>query len=187
MVGRTIAGAARLPFFPHCSYLGADQPKVNPRIRLVESPYGDDPVAVLPPLNAGVTIIHAQRADAGGNTQIRGQLGAQKEVAFAAERVIAVVKETEEEKDVRNDPNRTAMPGLVVDAEVHLAFGAHPSYARSCYDRDNEFYLEWDRISRRDHHTDPVGGVGPGRGGPGRLSCEARGAGAQDLATAGAS
>jgi glutaconate CoA-transferase subunit A len=27
-------------------------------------------------------------------------------------------------------------------------FGAHPSYAQGHYDRDNAFYLEWDRISR---------------------------------------
>jgi hypothetical protein len=109
------------------------------------------------------------------------------EVAFAAERAITVGEEIVEEKAVRENPNRTATAGLVVYAVVHLAFGAHPSYARGYYDRDNEFYLEWDRISRRGRHTDAVGTVGPGRGRPGRLSCEARGAGARDLATAGAS
>jgi glutaconate CoA-transferase subunit A len=153
MVGRYMAGAARLPFFPLRSYLGADQPKVNPRIRFVESPYGDGPVAVLPPLNPDVAIIHAQRADPNGNTQIWGLLGVQKEVAFAAERVIVVVEEIVEETVIRSDPNRTVIPGLVVDAVVHEAFGAHPSYAQGYYDRDNQFYLEWDRISRDEAAT----------------------------------
>jgi glutaconate CoA-transferase subunit A len=153
MVGRYMAGAARLPFFPLRSYLGADQPKVNPRIRFVESPYGDGPVAVLPPLNPDVAIIHAQRADARGNTQIWGLLGVQKEVAFAADRVIVVVEEVVEETVIRSDPNRTVIPGLVVDAVVHEAFGAHPSYAQGYYDRDNQFYLEWDRISRDEAAT----------------------------------
>jgi glutaconate CoA-transferase subunit A len=153
MVSRYLAGAARLPFFPLRSYLGADQPKVNPNIRFVDSPYGDGPIAVVPPLNPDVAIIHAQRADASGNTQIWGLLGVQKEVAFAAERVIVVVEEIVGEAVIRSDPNRTVIPGLMVDAVVHQPYGAHPSYAQGYYDRDNQFYLEWDRISREEATT----------------------------------
>jgi glutaconate CoA-transferase subunit A len=148
MVARYMAGAARLPFFPLRSYLGTDQPKVNPRIQFVDSPYGDGPVAVVPPLNPDVAILHAQRADVNGNTQIWGLQGVQKEVAFAAGTVIVVVEEIVDEALVRSDPNRTTIPGLLVEAVVHEPFGAHPSYAQGYYDRDNQFYLEWDRISR---------------------------------------
>jgi glutaconate CoA-transferase subunit A len=153
MVSRYMAGAARLPFMPLRSYLGTDQPKVNQRIRFVDSPYGDGPIAVVPPLNPDVAIVHAQRADASGNTQLWGLLGIQKEVAFAAKCVIVVVDEIVDEADpevgvVRSDPNRTVIPGLLVDAVVHEPYGAHPSYAQGYYDRDNYFYLEWDRISR---------------------------------------
>jgi glutaconate CoA-transferase subunit A len=153
MVSRYMAGAARLPFFPLRSYFGADQPNVNPRIQFVESPYGDGSVAVVPPLNPDVAILHAQRADANGNTQIWGLLGVQKEVAFAADRVIVVVEEIVDEAVVRRDPNRTLIPGLLVDAVVHEPYGAHPSYAQGYYDRDNQFYLEWDRISRDEAAT----------------------------------
>jgi glutaconate CoA-transferase subunit A len=153
MVSRYMAGAARLPFFPLRSYYGADQPNVNPRIQFVESPYGDGSVAVVPPLNPDVAILHAQRADASGNTQLWGLLGVQKEVAFAAERVIVVVEEIVDETVVRSDPNRTIIPGLLVDAVVHEPYGAHPSYAQGYYDRDNRFYLEWDRISRDESTT----------------------------------
>ncbi len=148
MVGRYIAGAARLPFYPVNSYLGGDLPRVNPRIRQIQSPYGDEKIYVVPPLNPDVAILHAQRADKNGNTQIWGLTGAQKEVAFASRRVIVVVEELVAESVIRADPNRTLIPGLIVDAVVVEPFGAHPSYAQGYYDRDNAFYVEWDTIAR---------------------------------------
>jgi glutaconate CoA-transferase subunit A len=153
MVARYTAGAARLSFFPLRSYIGSDQPRVNPAIRFVESPYGEGQVAVVPALNPDVAILHAQRADTSGNTQIWGLLGVQKEVAFASGRVIVVVEEIVDEAVIRSDPNRTVIPNLVVDAVVHEPHGAHPSYAQGYYDRDNQFYLEWDRLSRDEAET----------------------------------
>jgi glutaconate CoA-transferase subunit A len=148
MVGRYIAGASKLPFFPLKSYSGSDLPKVNDSIRFVDSPYGGDQVAVVPPLNPDVAFLHAQRADEQGNTHIWGLVGVQKEVAFASKKVVVVVEEIVNESVIRHDPNRTLIPGLIVDAVVHEPFGAHPSYVQGYYDRDNAFYLDWDRISR---------------------------------------
>ncbi len=148
LVARYMAGAARLPFYPLRSYSGGDLPKVNPQIREMQSPYGGDKVYVVPPLNPDVTIIHAQRADANGNTQIWGLTGVQKEAGFAAERVIVVVEELVDESVIRADPNRTIIPGLIVNAVVVEPWGAHPSYVQGYYDRDNSFYVEWDAISR---------------------------------------
>ena len=148
MVGRYIAGATNLPFFPLRSYYETDMPVANPQIRPLQSPYGDEQVYVVPPLRPDVTIVHAQRADAAGDTQMWGLLGAQKEAAFAADRVIVVVEELVDESVIRADPNRTVIPGLIVDAVVVEPFGAHPSYAQGHYDRDNTFYVEWDAVSR---------------------------------------
>src|SRR5437868_9381110 len=78
MVGRYIAGAWRLPFFPLRSYSGSDMPSVNDQIKSVDSPYGDGSIAVVPPLNPDVAIIHAQRCDPEGNTHLCGLLAAQK-------------------------------------------------------------------------------------------------------------
>ena len=148
MVGRYAAGAANLPFWPLRSYFETDLPKVNPNIRPVTSPFGGEPVFAVPPLKPDVTIVHAQRADTAGNTQIWGLTGCQKEAAFAAERVIVVVEELVDAEVVRADPNRTLIPGIKVNAVVVCPRGAHPSYAQGYYDRDNRFYLEWDRIGR---------------------------------------
>jgi glutaconate CoA-transferase subunit A len=148
MVARYTAGAAKLPFFPLRSYFETDLPTVNPLIREIRSPYGDEVVYAVPPLNPHVAIVHAQRASAAGDTQVWGLLGCQKEAAFAAERVIVVVEELVGEDVIRADPNRTIIPGLIVDAVVVEPWGAHPSYVQGYYDRDNRFYRDWDAVSR---------------------------------------
>ncbi len=153
MVGRYVAGASHLPFFPLHSYVGSDMPRVNPNIRFVANPYGEGTIAVVPPLNPDLTIIHAQRADRNGNAQAWGLLGVQKEAAFAARHVVVVVEELVDEAVIRSDPNRTILPGLAVDALVNEPYGAHPSYAQGYYDRDNPFYLEWDRLSQDEEAT----------------------------------
>jgi glutaconate CoA-transferase subunit A len=134
---------------PLRSYDESDLPAVNPQIRLLASPYDpDDHVYVVPPLHPDVTIVHTQRADANGDAQIWGLLGCQKEAAFAAERVIVVCEELVDESVIRSDPNRTVIPGLIVDAVVVEPRACHPSYAQGYYDRDNRFYLDWDPIAR---------------------------------------
>ncbi|MEJ7748056.1 MAG: CoA-transferase [Candidatus Limnocylindrales bacterium] len=148
MVGRYTAGAMNLPFFPLRSYFETDLPVANPLIRPIASPYGAETIYAVPPLHPDVTIVHAQRASTGGDTQVWGLLGCQKEAAFAADRVIVVVEEVVGEAVIRADPNRTIIPGLIVDAVVVEPWGAHPSYVQGAYDRDNRFYLDWDPITR---------------------------------------
>jgi glutaconate CoA-transferase, subunit A len=148
MVARLSAGAARLPFWTMRNYMGTDLPAANSMIRSVSCPYTGETLATVPALNPDVTIVHAQRSDAEGNAQIWGLLGVQKEAAFASSRVIVVVEELVDQADIRSDPNRTIIPGLIVDAVVVEPWGAHPSYAQGYYDRDNEFYIAWEAISR---------------------------------------
>ena len=176
MVSRYMAGAANLPFFPIRSYYESDIPKVNPKIVPMTSPYdADDEVYVVPPLQPDVSIVHAQRADADGDTQIWGLLGCQKEAAFAADRVIVVVEEVVHEAVIRRDPNRTVIPGAVVDAVVEEPFACHPSFAQGYYDRDNAFYLEWDRDREGAGDAGRVArGVGPRPGEPPRVRGEVR-------------
>ena len=148
MVLRYHAGASRLPFIPIRSYAGSDLPSVNPDIRLVDDPYGDGTVYVVPPLNPDVTIVHAQRADRRGNVQIWGITGVQQEAVYAADRVIVTVEEIVDDEVVRSDPNRTLIPAHAVDAVCVVPRGAHPSYVQGSYDRDNAFYRMWPQMAK---------------------------------------
>jgi glutaconate CoA-transferase subunit A len=155
MVCRYMAGASNLPFFPLRSYYESDIPKVNDKIKPMTSPYEDrTEVYVVPPLVPDVAIVHAQRADAAGDTQIWGLLGCQKEAAFAAKRVIVVCEEVVDESVIRRDPNRTVIPGAIVDAVVEEPLACHPSFAQGYYDRDNAFYLAWDKIAKDQESLD---------------------------------
>jgi len=147
MITRLTAGAAGLPFLPMQPTGADDLARANPQYRTVEDPYSGRRLNTVPALNPDVAIIHAQRADAQGNTQIWGIVGEQKEAAFAAKRVIVTAEEIVDEALIRSDPNRTLIPAMVVSAVCHVPHAAHPSYTQGYYDRDNPFYLEWDKLS----------------------------------------
>lgn len=148
LLARLYAGASQLPFFPLRSGAGGDLARVNNNIRTVRCPYTGESIVTVPPLNPDVTIVHAQRADLQGNLQVWGVIGDIREAAFAAKRVIATVEEIVDSTVIRSDPNRTVIPGFMVDALVLSPWGAHPSYAQGYYDRDNQGYFEWEEICR---------------------------------------
>ena len=147
MITRLQAGASGLPFLPMNQTGATDLEKANPNIRRIPDPFGGKDVIVVPALHPDVAIVHVQRADANGNAHLWGIIGEQKEAAFAAKKVILTAEEIVDESIIRSDPNRTMIPGLVVSAVCHVPFACHPSYAQGYYDRDNEFYLAWDKVS----------------------------------------
>jgi glutaconate CoA-transferase subunit A len=124
-----------------------DLEKCNPQIRRVTDPFSGREVIVVPALNPDVAIVHVQRADKNGNAHLWGIVGEQKEVAFASKRVILTAEEIVDEVVIRSDPNRTIIPGFIVSAVCDVPRAAHPSYAQGYYDRDNDFYLKWDKVS----------------------------------------
>jgi len=77
---------------------------------------------------------------------IRGIVGAQKEAALAARRVVVTVEELVDRLDA--PMNSVVLPHWVVAAVAVVPEGAHPSYAHGYYDRDNDFYIAWEEISR---------------------------------------
>ncbi len=147
MISRLQAGAAGLPFMPMNQTGATDLEHANPLIKRVTDPYSGREVIVVPALNPDVAIVHVQRADKDGNAHLWGIVGEQKEVAFASKHVLLTAEEIVDEKVIRSDPNRTLIPGFIVSAVCHVPGAAHPSYAQGYYDRDNEFYLNWDKIS----------------------------------------
>lgn len=148
MISRLQAGATGLPFMPMNPTAAGDLEQENPNHRTVTDPYSGNAVVVVPALKPDVAIVHVQRVDEDGNAQIWGIIGEQKEAAFAAERVILTAEEIVDEAIIRSDPNRTLIPGFIVEAVCQVPYCAHPSYTQGYYDRDNPFYLDWDEVSK---------------------------------------
>ena len=148
MISRLQAGASGLPFMPMKRTGASDLADQNPNFKSVQDPFTGETVVVVPPLKPDVAIVHVQRADQKGNAHVWGILGEQRLAAFASQRVILTAEEIVDESVIRSDPNRTLIPGLVVDAVCHVPFCAHPSYTQGYHDRDNEFYLAWDELSK---------------------------------------
>ena len=148
MISCLQAGAAGLPFMPINPTAATSLEEANPRIRRIVDPYSGKELIAGPALNPDVAIVHVQRADANGNAHLWGIIGEQKEAAFAAKKVILTAEEIVDEEVIRSDPNRTLIPGFIVDAVCHVPKACHPSYAQGYYDRDNEFYLGWDKVSK---------------------------------------
>jgi glutaconate CoA-transferase subunit A len=141
-----VAGASNLPFAMLRGYAGTDLPRVNPDVRSVTCPYTNETLATVPAMRPDVTVLHAQKADRAGNVLIRGIVGAQREAAFAAGKLIVTVEEVVDHLDA--PMNAVVLPHWVVTAVACVPRGAFPSYAQGYYARDNAFYIAWDDISR---------------------------------------
>jgi len=146
MAAAYTAGAARLPFGMLRGYEGGDLSAHNPQVRHVACPYTGDRIATVPALNPDVTILHAQAADRRGNVLIRGIVGAQKEAALAATKLLVTVEELVDTLDA--PMNAIVLPHFCVSGIACVPGGAWPSYAQGYYPRDNGFYQAWDAIAR---------------------------------------
>jgi len=146
MANAYVAGASNVPFALLRGYAGSDLPKHSDRIRFVRCPFTGEELAAVPALRPDVTIVHAQKADRKGNVLLWGILGVQKEAVLGARRAIVTVEEIVD--DLEAWPNACVLPSWVISAVCHVPGGAHPSYAEGYSERDNRFYLDWDRISR---------------------------------------
>jgi glutaconate CoA-transferase subunit A len=145
MAAAYAAGAANLPFGVLRGYRGGDL-AAHTRVETIVCPFTGEELAAVPAHRPDVGIVHAQRADRRGNVQLWGILGVQKETVLASARSIVTVEEIVDELEPR--PGAIVLPDWVVDAVAVAPGGAHPSYAHGYYDRDNEFYVGWDAISR---------------------------------------
>jgi glutaconate CoA-transferase subunit A len=143
----TRAAASGLPFIavPRHVYGATDIPKLNPHIHRIKDPYTGEEVYTIPPLKADVCIIHVQQADEYGNAQRWGGNRQEPDKAKAADLVIVSTEELVSLDKTRENPDKTTLPGYLVDAVVHVPFGAHPTGSSQCYTYDVEhlrFYLD---------------------------------------------
>lgn len=146
LVAAYVAGAANVPFGILRGYVGGDLVDRSPDVTWVDCPFTGERLAAVRAIRPDVGIVHAQQADTSGNVMLWGILGVQKEVVLSSARTIVTVEEIVERLEPR--PGAIVLPSWTVDAVAVAAGGAHPSYALGYYDRDDQFYRDWDPISR---------------------------------------
>lgn len=145
MAAAYAAGAANLPFGVLRGYRGTDLAG-RTRVATIVCPFTGEELAAVPAHRPDVGIVHAQQADEDGNVQLWGIAGVQKEAVLASARSIVTVEQVVRRLEPR--PGAVVIPSWAISAVVLAPRGAHPSYAHGFYERDNEFYVRWDAISR---------------------------------------
>jgi len=148
MLARLVAGGTGLPFYPMPDGSGGELARHNSNLKTVTDPFSGSKWIAVPPLRPDVVFIHVQRSDRKGNIQMWGVVGDVRDAAASGRSVIASVESIVPDDVVRRDPNRTILPGFLVDAVVLEPWGAHPSPVQGHYDRDNEAYRSWSTISK---------------------------------------
>jgi glutaconate CoA-transferase subunit A len=145
MANRYAAGASDLPFAVLRGYRGTDL-AARTQVATITCPFTGEELAAVPALRPDVAIVHAQEADRQGNVQLWGIVGVQKEAVLAAKRSLVTVERIVDELELR--PGGIVLPAFVIDAVAEVPGGARPSYAQGITERDNDFYRDWDAISR---------------------------------------
>src|SRR5512139_3105173 len=142
------AGALGIPFIPTKSLLGTGMISEGQPFKEMECPYTKEKLVLVPALKPDVAVVQAQRADEEGNTHFWGGSGVTKEAALAAQKVLVVVEEIVSKKMIQRDPNRTLIPGFLVNAVIQEPWGAYPSPMQGYYNRDHEKYMLYHQESR---------------------------------------
>lgn len=136
------AGAMGVPFLPALTMLGSDLATVT-GLRTVDDPYTGARLAAVPALFPEVALLHVHRADRFGNCQIDGYPHMDADIARAATTVLVTTEEVVPEDEIRRHPDRTVIPGFVVDALVHAPFGAFPHECYGLYEADFDHFDEY--------------------------------------------
>lgn len=129
------AGAMGVPFLPTLTMLGSDLMGVA-EAKTMTCPFTGETVCLVPALFPDVALLHVHRADRFGNCQIDGYPHMDADIARAATTMLVTAEEIIPEEEVRRHPDRTVIPGLVVDALVEVPFGAFPHECYGLYEAD---------------------------------------------------
>ncbi|MDB4006751.1 acyl CoA--acetate/3-ketoacid CoA transferase subunit alpha [Gammaproteobacteria bacterium] len=136
------AAAMKLSFLPTRVGFGTDVLKNNPEIQLITSPYADgEQYVAMPALNLDVALLHVNKSDQKGNTQIFGPdpffdemfARAANKTYVSAEEVVETEGLGGKEGAIFNRFERSLVTGV-----THAPGGAHPTSCAPNYGFDME-------------------------------------------------
>lgn len=133
------AAAMGVPFLPSLTMLGSDLMDVGGS-KTVECPYTGRTLHAVPALFPDVALLHVQKADRLGNCQIDGYPHMDGDIARAASTVLVTAERIVSEDEIRLHPDRTIIPGFLVDALAHVPYGSYPHECYGAYDAEPEHF-----------------------------------------------
>jgi glutaconate CoA-transferase, subunit A len=148
LASRFAAAGEGLPFSAVRSLLGSDLLGADdgvPRIRheTFRSPFGGEPVVLLPAAAPDIVVIHGHRGDRHGNVQVLGATAVIEEQVRAGKMVLATVEQLVDPAKIRATPHQTVVPGMLVSRIAPVPYGAHPTGMYRLYDADYAYMREY--------------------------------------------
>lgn len=138
-------GVQGVPFLPIAGLEESDLLETNPGLSTVTSPFGGETVPAVEALRPDVGVVHAHEADEDGNVRVGGADLTEGLVARAAETVYVTAERVVPAGSFEDEPDRTTIPGFLVDGVAEVPHGAHPLSTPGAYDYDETHlrtYLE---------------------------------------------
>jgi acyl CoA:acetate/3-ketoacid CoA transferase alpha subunit len=139
---RHLAGSLGVPFLP-MRYLAGTDTFTQSGAKLIEDPYTNQRLTLVPALFPDVAIIHVHQCDIYGNARVMGAGVTPQEIAASSRKVIISTEEIIDTEAIRRQPQRTTIPYYFVDAVVHAPFGGYPGSTPGLYAADIEHWLEF--------------------------------------------
>ncbi|WP_137722834.1 CoA transferase subunit A [Prescottella subtropica] len=140
------AAGIRLPYLPTRAGLGSDVMTVNPGLRTVTDPYGDETLVAMPAIRLDAALVHMNRADMHGNAQYLGPdlyfddlfCLAADHAYVSCEKIVSTAELT-----ANAHPSTLRIPRLLVSGVVEAPLGAHFTSCVPDYDRDEAFQRDY--------------------------------------------
>lgn len=141
------AAGMRLPFLPTRVGLGTDVMTHNPDFKTIRSPYADGEVLLaMPALNLDVALIHVNRSDRLGNTQIDGpDPYFDDQFARAADRCFVSTEALVDRIDLTDadTAKQNLFERYLVTGVIHAPYGAHPTSFPPLYGWDMDHFKKY--------------------------------------------
>lgn len=150
------AAAHRLPFLPTRAGLGSDLLRVDPELRTIRDPYGDEELVAMPALTMDVALVHMNRADRRGNARYLGTDPYLDDLFVKAATTASYVT-CERLVDTAELLGDGGVPSLLI-SRMHVTGvaetpgGAHFTACEPDHDRDEAFQKEYAKAA-----ADPAG------------------------------
>lgn len=135
-----------LPYIPTELGIGTDVLKINPDIKMVDSPYDDKEWVAMPAIKLDAALIHAERADVRGVCQIKGpDIYLDEQMVRAAEKTFVSVDEIVDTDYFAEGTEARFVfwERSLTTGVVHIPGGAHPTSCTPLYGFDVPHFKEY--------------------------------------------